>query len=113
MLKIYEELPALSAWLKRVRAIGHGTRSELSAQEALDIAKAATPNNEALEDENDPAGLKVGDGVIILTEDPGTTPVHGQLLALRPNGVSIKRHHERVGDVVTHFPRAGIIVRKA
>lgn len=113
VLKVYEELPALSAWLERVRAIGHGTREEITAQDALDIAKAAPPATQALEDENDPAGLKVGDDVIVLTEDPGATPVQGQILALRPNGISIKRRHERVDEVVIHFPRAGIIVKKA
>jgi glutathione S-transferase len=113
VVKIYGELPRLTAWLERVRSIGHGERSEMTAQDALDVAQGATPTAQSLEDANDARGLKVGDSVVVLTEDPGATPVAGSVVSLRANGISIARKDERVGDVVVHFPRAGIVVQKA
>jgi hypothetical protein len=108
---VYDELPGLMAWFKRVRAIGHGERSEMTPQEALDVAKAATPQTPSTEDAGDGRGLNVGDAVVVLTEDPGATPVSGTVHALGPNHIAIARHHDRVGDVVVHFPRAGVIVK--
>ena len=40
------ELPKLHAWIQRMARIGHGQPTELSSQEALAIAKAATPQVE-------------------------------------------------------------------
>jgi glutathione S-transferase len=35
------------------------------------------------------------------------------LVGLTNDRISIKRHDERTGDVVVHFPRAGFIVTPA
>lgn len=108
---VYKELPKLMAWFERLRAIGHGTRTEMTAQEALDIALEATPQTPQGEDTGDGRGFKIGDKVVILTEDPGATPVNGTVHTLGPNHIAIARHHDRVGDVVVNFPRTGIIVK--
>src|SRR5260370_17424027 len=42
------------AWAARLREVGHGTRTEMSSAEALDIAARATPQTDQLSDPADP-----------------------------------------------------------
>ena len=51
--------PAVQAWLERMRAFGHGQREELDAQEAIALARAATPVplTPPSSDTPDPSGL--------------------------------------------------------
>ncbi len=104
-----DRLPKVVEWSARMKAFGSGKPTDLSAVEALDIAKATTP--EAVKvDENDPSGLKAGQKVSVVPDDTGKVPVSGTLVGLTNERVSIMRSDPRVADVVVHFPRAGYIV---
>jgi len=98
------------AWAGRLRAIGHGRRTEMPSAEALKIAREATPQTEELHDPNDPNGRKVGDKVEISPDDYGKVRVGGEIVALSPLHIAIRRHDPRAGEVVVHFPRAGFLV---
>ncbi len=104
--------PAIHAWLGRVLGFGHGTYSELTADEALAIAKAATPA--ALPDETfeDPNGFKMGDQVSISAVDYGVDPVQGELLFAGAEELIIRREDARAGLVHVHFPRVGFAIAK-
>ena len=104
-----DRLPKIVAWSERMKAFGGGKPTEMPAAEALDVAKAATPEA-AKVDESDPSGLKAGQKVSIVPDDTGKVPVSGTLVGLAPDRVSVIRSDPRVGDVVVHFPRAGYIV---
>jgi glutathione S-transferase len=104
------ELTELSAWMDRVRAIGHGKRTELSSQDALAIAKAASPTCQQARDEHDPAGRKPGDRVQVVPDDTGRDPVAGELVSSSRDEIVIRRVDDRVGDIAVHFPRAGFQV---
>ena len=54
-----------------MRAIGHGHREEMSADEALAIAAKASPETVAENDPDDPNGRKVGDRVRVAPDDYG------------------------------------------
>lgn len=102
------EFPTLLAWEERVRGIGHGQWSDLSAEESLDMAlesrSAAKPNV----DRADPLGLRAGDPVVVTpVGDGGDPPVPGELVILTGDTVAVRRLHERVGEVAVHFPRIG------
>jgi glutathione S-transferase len=101
------------AWAGRLRAIGHGQRAEMTTAEALDLATKATPETEELHDPNDPSGRKVGDKVEVVPDDYGKVRVAGEILALSPRHIALRRRDPKAGDIVVHFPRAGFLVLPA
>jgi len=98
------------AWAGRLRALGHGQRTEMSTAEALEIAARSEPQTAEQHDPNDPNGRKVGDKVEIMPDDYGKVRVAGEIVALSPQHIAIRRHDPRAGNVVVHFPRAGFLV---
>ncbi len=108
------QFPNLCAWEQRVKAIGHGNPSALSAAEALEIAKAAEPATPEAVDPKDPLGLAPGDAVQVLPEGmDGVPAVAGRLRCLDPQTVVLDREDEQVGRVSVHFPRVGYQIRRA
>jgi glutathione S-transferase len=99
-------------WMARMDAVGHGQRSELTSQEALDIAKSSQPAAAPLADPADLEGFKPGDRVSVTAEDTGRDPVVGELVRLAANEVTLRRQDARVGDVAVHFPRVGYDLRR-
>jgi glutathione S-transferase len=104
------EFPNAQAWEGRVRDIGHGSRSELSPAEALEIARAATPQTAVATDPRDPNRRKPGDHVEVAPDDYGKIKVAGEIVALSAQHIAIRRNDPRAGGVVVHFPRAGFMV---
>jgi glutathione S-transferase len=107
------EFPHTLAWAERVRAIGHGTRNEMSSEEALAVAAKAAPQSLPSEDQNDPNGHKPGDHVSVVPDDYGKIPVSGEIVSLCAQHIAIRRRDEQSGETVVHFPRAGFIVMPA
>ncbi len=105
-----DRLPKIGAWSERMKAFGSGKRQNVTAAEALEIAKAATPASASV-DANDPSGLKAGQKVSVTPDDTGRVPVSGELVGLSAERISIARNDPRVGDVVVHFPRAGFVIQ--
>jgi glutathione S-transferase len=97
----------MHAWEGRMRAIGHGERTDIEAAAALDIARHATPDAGRGVDEKDPLGLAAGDAVSVTPADYGKVPVTGTLVTLDIEEVAVQRLDPQVGAVVTHFPRLG------
>jgi glutathione S-transferase len=102
--------PLTCAWEARIRALGHGSRAELSSDEALDIAAQASPQTPTLADPADPNGRKPGDRVAVAPDDYGKVKVRGEIVSLSAQHIAIRRHDERSGETVVHFPRAGFVV---
>jgi glutathione S-transferase len=107
-----DRLPRLTAWSERMKAIGSGSPTEMSAADALAVANAAKPAACSV-DAADPSGLKAGQKISVTPDDTGKVPVTGTLVGLTADRISISRSDERVGDIVVHFPRAGFIVTPA
>ena len=101
------------AWEERMRAIGHGQRTDISTAEALDTGARATPQTAELADPNDPNGRKPGDRVEVMPDDYGKIKVGGEIVALSPQHIAIRRLDPRAGEVVVQFPRAGFLVLPA
>lgn len=111
--KLIDGFPGVVAWEKRVAGIGHGRRGEISRDDALDIAKAATSTEAAKADPGEPNGLKPGDAVTVMADDYGRDPIAGELVSSSAQHIALKRSDPRVGEVVVHFPRAGFLVLKS
>lgn len=104
----FESDPLIAGWMARVRGIGHGERSALSPEAALDIARDATPlpATVALQD----AAL-AGQEVTVSADDYGRDPIRGVLVGSSAHQVSLRREDPRVGTVVVHAPRLGFVMR--
>jgi glutathione S-transferase len=100
------------AWRDRVRAIGHGRRSEMTPAEALEAARTSEPSPSTGVDANDLSGLRLGDAVDVRADDYGRDPIAGALVALNCDRVTVARSGDGVGAVHVHFPRVGYLVTK-
>jgi glutathione S-transferase len=110
--KLVSPLTGVKAWLDRIAAIGHGERSELPSEDAIAIAREASPAALA-ESAPLPDGLAIGDSVIVMPEEPGSGVVQGELAASQLHEFAIRRRSERAGELVLHFPREDYLVVKA
>ncbi|MGZ7456383.1 glutathione S-transferase family protein [Pseudomonas sp. Ma2-10] len=109
---LVDAYPAVSAWLGRVLGFGHGAFSEMSSEEALEVARNATPA--ALPDEqfDEPNGFEAGQQVVIAATDYGVDPVAGELLFAGREELILRREDERGGVVHVHFARFGFRIEK-
>ena len=105
--------PRLLTWAERIGAIGHGSRNQMNAQQALDVARDATSIARATVDPGDPIGRKPGQTVTVTPDDTGRDPVVGELVASDVHEIVIRRSDREVGEVCVHFPRAGFVVASA
>lgn len=99
--------PNLAAWYARVATLGHGTRTEITADEAIAIAGKAQPA--AVSGRIDPP-FTAGQQVAVKTDGSGDAPSTGSLARLDPTGITIIRSGSRCGTVAVHFPRLGQMV---
>jgi glutathione S-transferase len=110
MAELLDGLPKVQAWIGRVRAIGHGSRSEMTPAEALEIARASEPAVYVPHDAADPLGVAPGAPVRVMADDYGRDPIDGTLVGANAERVTVEREDERLGRLHVHFPRAGYIV---
>jgi glutathione S-transferase len=102
----------LQAWRERLKAVGHGRRSEMTTAEALDAARAAEPDETGLV--HDPAErLAPGAAVTVSADDYGRDPIAGRLAAANLERTVIAREDDRLGCLHIHFPRAGYLLAAA
>ena len=109
LAKILDAHPRLVEWTDGMKTIGHGESEPLASDDAIAIARAATP---ALlpppsADAVDAHGVALGERVRIAATDYGMDPVEGELVLSASNEIALRRTDPRAGDVVVHFPRVG------
>lgn len=104
-------LAPLVPWFDRIAAFGHGTPSEMSAEQAFDAARGAQPAPVThLQPDGDPGGLKAGCPVVVTPDDNARVPVKGTLVAAGEHEIVIHRRDPQAGDLHIHFPRLGFDV---
>jgi glutathione S-transferase len=108
---LVDAYPAVATWLARVLDFGHGSFSDISAEEAITIARDATPA--ALPDNAliDPNGFAVGQQVAISAVDYGVDSVEGELVFSGSEELILRREDPRAGTVHVHFPRLGFAIK--
>jgi glutathione S-transferase len=109
---LVDAYPAVSAWLGRVLGFGHGAFSEMTSEEALEVARNATPAALPEEQFDEPNGFEAGQQVVIAAIDYGVDPVAGELLFAGSEELILRREDERGGVVHVHFPRFGFRIEK-
>ena len=109
---LVDDYPAVAAWLGRVLGFGHGAASELSAAEAIEIARAAEPAPLPDEPFFDANGFTAGQKVAIAATDYGVDPVEGELVFAGREELILRREDERAG-VVRALPACRLPYRSA
>ncbi len=107
MVSILEPYPHLRGWLGRMAAFGHGEPTPMESDEAIAIARAATPAMLPGRSAREIDGVGVGDEVSVAPTDYGVDPVVGTLVDADAEAIAVRRVDPRAGDVVVHFPRLG------
>jgi glutathione S-transferase len=104
----------LPAWYGRIEAIGHGSPTPMTPEEAFAAARAASPAPLThLRADGDVGGLHAGQPVVVTPDDNARVPVTGLLLAASDSEVVILRRDADAGDLHLHFPRLGFDVLPA
>jgi|TARA_R100001244_G_scaffold118758_4_gene88463 glutathione S-transferase len=103
------DAPNVAAWLERMKAFGHGKPSEITADQALDIARNETPR--AIESAG--GNELTGKNVEVAPDDYGRDPVAGRLVFADEQTLTLERSHARVGQVHVHFPKQGYAIKPA
>jgi len=102
------EFSDLVRWEENVRALGHGTSSAMSGEDAIALAKVNKPTSAAGVAPHDPQELQVGTLVKVNPDvDGGEQPVEGRVRYADADTIAIERTTDEVGTVCVHFPRAG------
>ena len=112
LASIFDATPNISAWMARMKAIGHGTPGKCSAEEALHLARNATPAPVTNEDFQDDHGISLGSAVVIAADNFGLEPTEGELVAATRTRYTLRRTDGRAGTVHVHFPRVGFTLKK-
>lgn len=106
--ELMKQFPNIDQWRQQVQSIGHGNQTELPAETAVEVAKAATSTCNAYINGADPQALQVGEAVSISPDtEGGEQPVAGQLRMIDTTRVALDRESEDAGSVCVHFPRIG------
>jgi glutathione S-transferase len=103
----------IDPWYARVAAIGHGKSSEMTPDQAIEVAKANAPSEpHEWSSEATNVGLRRGDWVSVTPDDYGN-PVCGSIIAWTPDEIVIRHEDPSVGKVNLRFPRVGFDVTPA
>jgi glutathione S-transferase len=103
-------MPHVASWYARMAELGHGTRSEVSADDALAAARSTRPKAVAGSvDAPYVSGMQVG----VTQEGTRDAPSIGTLLRCDSSGISIAREVDDGLTVHIHFPRLGQVVAPA
>ncbi len=109
---VFDEFPSLMRWADRIKEMGHGRRTDMEPDEALQVAAAGTPQAASRADGREPNGLLPGERVTVTPDDYGFDPVAGEVVLSAVQEIAIRRHDPQVGDIVVHFPRIGYRVAR-
>lgn len=110
----FTRFPKTAAWMERMKAFGHGERTDMTAEEAIALAAANQPAPLTYQSVSpDVSGLALGQLVSVTPESLGHgTTVEGELVGINAERLTLEQHNERVGHVRVHFPRLGYRVRE-
>ena len=98
----------LPAWYERITALGHGTPTAMTPEDAFAAARDAQPAAVThLRPDGDPGGLPAGAKVVVTPDDNARVPVAGTLVAASDSEIVIHRRDAQAGDLHIHFPRLG------
>jgi glutathione S-transferase len=109
---VLDATPLIKDWMARMKAIGHGTSEKMKSDQAIDVAKNASPVDVSQLAFVDEHGIALGSDVTITADNFGLEPTPGVVGAATKTRLTLRREDERAGTVHVHFPRNGFILKK-
>ena len=106
--RLFDSAPFVADWMERVKSNGHGERTEVSREVALDIAQTSQPMTGTIAPRD---ALLEGKQVAVAADDYGRDAVRGLLVSSSEHHLSVRREDPRAGEVVVHFPRIGFTLQ--
>jgi len=106
-LDFIDDHPAVIQWMDRIKAFGHGTRTELSPEEAIDVATRHQPRPLPTDNEDQ---AWIGRWVSIAPSDYWKEPVKGMLVASSAHSSILERRLNASSTVNVHFPKQGFVL---
>lgn len=103
----------IRAWMQTLAGLGHGVRRDMSAEQALAIARDAEPMALSLPCSHLPEQVELGAEVSVTPVDYGLVPVRGSLDYCTPHACAVLRRDEQAGLLRVHFPRSGFRIDPA
>ena len=113
MTDIFTATPAVTEWMDRVAALGHGRMEKFDAESAIAVAARSEPLplvGDVFQDEH---GIALGSEVTITAETFGPEPTPGTLVAATRTRYTLRRTDPRAGTVHVHFPRIGYALKRS
>ncbi len=102
------EFKNLERWEQSIAALGHGSSTSMTPEDAIERARSMQPIDSTGVAEGDPQGLTPGMSVAVTPDvDGGEQAVSGTLRSANAESISIERVSEDAGTVCVHFPRSG------
>ena len=107
-LNFVKDHPSVIAWMERIKAFGHGIRTDISAERAIDIATEQQPRplpTDNLDEE------WIGRSALVSPSDYGKDPVKGVLVANSSHRWILQRKVNGSSTVHVHFPKQGFTLK--
>lgn len=101
---------ALTRWLETMKALGHGTSTELASKDAVIIANDS--QTQLTQQQNCLEKFNLGDEIAVQPTDYGIDPVKGKLIYSDEYEIVVLRSDEHAGEVAVHFPPINYAVLK-
>jgi len=105
--------PKTLAFVERMAKFAQGRPAEITAAQALGIARASKPEPIAKPAAVETDGIALGETVNVMPVDYALDPVKGELLTCSADEIAVGRVDPRAGTVVVHFPRFGFQLARA
>ncbi|MEE4362209.1 MAG: glutathione S-transferase family protein [Pseudomonadales bacterium] len=104
---------AVRDWMQRIAGFGHADHVSITAEAALEVARAASPMELLVHSGHLPEGVRVGAPVTVTPVDYGLVPVAGVLDYCTAHACAVLREDPQAGAVRVHFPRTGFRIDPA
>lgn len=108
---VFDATPAVLEWMDRMATIGHGPCEAFSAADAIAVAAASSPAPLPDDVFQNDHGIALGTRVAINSENFGTEPTEGVLVAATRMHFTVRREDPRAGLLNVHFPRIGYALK--
>jgi glutathione S-transferase len=107
-----DPFPKLIAWRDRMATIGHGNRTDITADIALAEVRAATPATPRPSNPQD-GDPRPGDRARVRAADNARDWIEGEVTFIDAEEIALLRTDATLGEVAVHFPRLGYDWRTA
>ena len=103
-----KDFPRVMAWMDMLQAVGQGRRTDITAAQALQMARDVTPRAIAEAHQQD---ARIGQLVSIAPADYARDATVGRLVGVTPQRWIIARDTPDLGTLHVHFPQPGYTLR--